>query len=417
MSTPHVVIVGGGFGGVYTARFLAPYVKSGSVKVTLLNRNNFFLFTPLLHEVAAGSLTSTSVIEPIREIFRDECIRFIQTEVTGIDTKMKRVITTTGSVPYDFLVLSQGADTNFYGVTGAKENSLTLKNLSDAINIRKRIVDSLEKASNSTDGEERKKLLSLIVVGGGPSSIELIAELSEFMHESRKIYFKHTNIEKKEMSVTLVSSSSEILGQFPGGIGKIAHRTLAKKGIRIITSATVTAVSDGKVALADGTTLVGGHIVWAAGVTPNTLSKENFTLDKGNRVVVNQFLQAQGHENVFCLGDVACFMADPKDTHPLAMLAQVAAQQAKTVAINIPRSIRNKPLTPFIYKQKGLLVSLGKWNAAGTIYGYTFSGKIMWWVWRTVYLFNFHSWSKRVKIAVEWTVHLFRNRDISQTLS
>lgn len=417
MSTPHVVIVGGGFGGVYTARFLAPFVKTGSIRVTLINRNNFFLFTPLLHEVAAGSLSATSIVEPIREIFRDECVRFLETEVSTVNTKEKTVVTKLGTIHYDYLVLSSGADTNFYGVNGAKENSLTLKSLKDAMNIRNKIVSALEEASHTEDSETRKRLLSLIVVGGGPSSVELIAELSEFMRDTLKIYFKHTSILPREMSITLVSSSSEILGQFPGNIGKIARRTLAKKGIRIITGATVTAVSNKKVALADGTNLSAEHIIWAAGVTPNTIGKENFKLDKGNRIVTNSFLQAEGHDNVFCLGDVACFMMHPTDTHPLAMLAQVAAQQAKTVAKNIPRLIRNKSLIPFVYKEKGLLVSLGKWQAAGNIYGITFHGKIMWWVWRTVYLFNFHSWRKRAKIAVEWSVNLFRNRDISQILS
>ncbi len=414
MSTPHVVIVGGGFGGVYTARFLAPFVKTGSLKVTLINRDNFFLFTPLLHEVAAGGLSATSVVEPIREIFRDACVQFIQTEVSTVHTKDKTVVTKNGTIPYDYLVLSSGADTNFYGVSGAKEHSLTLKSLADAMDIRSRILSSLEEASRTEDVETRKRLLSLIVVGGGPSSVELIAELSEFMRDTLRIYFKHTTIKPREMSITLVSSSSEILGQFPGSIGKIAHRTLAKKGIRIITGATVTAVSDKTVALADGTNLKAEHIIWAAGVTPNTIGKENFKLDKGNRIVTNSYLQAEGHSDVFCLGDVACFMMHPTDTHPLAMLAQVAAQQANIVAKNIPRLIRNKPLTPFIYKEKGLLVSLGKWNAAGVIFGVTFHGKLMWWVWRTVYLFNFHSWSKRSKIAVEWSVNLFRNRDISQ---
>ena len=287
--------------------------------------------------------------------------------MSGVDSKSKTITTSIGTIHYDYLVLSSGADTNFYGVAGAKEHSLTLKSLADAMAIRNRIISAFETASHTHDEDTRKSLLSLIVVGGGPSSIELIAELSEFMHDTLKLYFKHTAIRKKEMSITLISSSAEILGQFPGSIGRIAHRTLARKGIRIITSAMVTAVSEGKVSLKDGSSFSAKHIIWAAGVTPNTIGKENFILDKGNRVMTNSLLQAEGHQNIFCLGDVACFKTSPTDTHPLAMLAQVAAQQAKTVAHNIPAHIQNKKLYPFLYHERGLLLSLGKWNAAGTV--------------------------------------------------
>ncbi len=199
MHTPHVVIIGGGFGGVYTARFLSPFAKNGSLKITLINRNNFFLFTPLLHEVAAGSLSATSVVEPIREIFRDECVRFVQTEVKNINIKEKTVITNTGTIPYDFLVVSTGADTNFYGVTGAQEHSLTLKNLADAIRIRNRIISSFEKASHTEDAEERKRLLSLIVVGGGPApgiNGVIAAATIEAINRGYKVLGIHTGFKR-----------------------------------------------------------------------------------------------------------------------------------------------------------------------------------------------------------------------------
>jgi len=412
MSKPHIVIVGGGFGGVYTARFLRPLLEDGSIRVTLINRENYFLFTPLLHEVASGGLTPRSVIEPMREIFKNSGVRFIEADVSSIDTSAQTLKADTETISYDYLVLSAGATTNFYGVRGAEQYSHTLKNLQDALHIRSALIIACEKASRIENTTERKALLSCVVIGGGPAGVELASELVDFMKTTLSAYFNKTEIRPDDMSVTVLSSSPELLPQFPKSIGVIAHKALVKSGVKIQNNTTVAEIRKKEIILSDGRTMVAEHIIWVAGVKPQPLKLAANTLDKGGRVITDQYLRVVHFENIFALGDIACCMPKSQQT-PLPMLAQVAAQQAKIAAFNLRNIIFKKKLKTFVYREKGLLVSLGQWNAAGIIFGITMSGPFMWWIWRTVYLFNFHSWRKRIKIVVEWTVGIFYPRDIS----
>ena len=427
MSKKHVVIVGGGFGGIYTARYLKPLIEKGLVDVTIINRNNYFLFTSLLHEVATGGLSPTSVVEPIREIFRHSHVRLVQDEVKSINPEKKEVTTTTTIIPYDYLVVSSGAETNYYGVSGAKENTFSLKNLSDAQILRKQLIDSCENGALTNDEEERKKILSCIIIGAGATGVELSAEILEFMHDTLCAYYSKCGFDKSHMKITLVSASPDVLPQFPPNLRKLALLELTKKGIHVMTSENVTEVEWGKVIFSNKSFITAGTIIWVAGVKPTSIdifsSLNGIEKEKSGRLKIDQFLRvvdqknassqgsssqdisSQKSSNIFSLGDVS-------GTAP--MLAQVAAQQAKIVAKNIGASILDKPLIPFVFKQKGLLVSIGQWYAIGNIYGITMKGPFMWLIWRTVYLFNFHSWRKRVRIAIEWTINFFYPRDITE---
>src|SRR3989344_5939326 len=189
MQKKHIVIVGGGFGGIYTARYLKPLVKKGLIDVTIINRKNYFLFTPLLHEVATGGLSPISVVEPIREIFRHDNIRIVVDEVKHIDTQSRQVETLSATFSYDYLVISSGAETNYYVVQGARENTLNLKDLRDAQILRKKLIDACEKGSLSEDEKEKEKILSTVIVGAGPTGVELAAEIMEFMHETLCAYY------------------------------------------------------------------------------------------------------------------------------------------------------------------------------------------------------------------------------------
>ncbi len=407
MKKAHVVIVGGGFGGIYTARHLQPLIKAGKVDVTLINKSNYFQFTPLLHEVATGGLSPMSVVEPIREIFRRGSVHFIQSEVTSIDLEKKEVTIPEKLIGYDYLVISSGAETNYYGTPGAQENTLTLKNLNDALTIRRTLIDACEKAAHIADTDERKKILSIAVVGGGATGVELGAEIIEFLEETVSAYYGNTcHIKKSDIQVSIVAASPDLLPPFPPALRKIAELELIRKGVRVLLGETVTEVKPGKILFADKTFVEAKTVIWVAGVKAvypsiiGTVAKE-----KNGRITIDEFLRAAGKTDIFCLGDAS-------GTAP--MLAQVASQQGKTVARNIAASIDSLPLTPFIFFEKGLLVSLGQWYAAGKIFGITVSGPIMWWIWRTVYLFNFHSWRKRMKIGAEWTVNLFYPRDITK---
>ncbi len=372
-----IIIIGGGFGGTYTARYLSSLSQSGIADITLISRDNYFLFTPLLHEVATGSLTPNNVIESIEEILQGKKIKFIQDEVVSIDINNKKVKTKTSELEYDYLVISSGAETNYYGTIGAKENSFTLKNLNDAITIRKSIIDLHKKEGD----------ISSIVIGAGPTGVELAAELIEFLHTK----------------VTLVAASKDVLHQFPMKLQQIAHRELLRKNVNVMVDRVVTSVEPGKVIFKDGTSISAKNIIWVAGVKPSAPIIDGIEYEKSGRIKVDEYLRI--NNRVFALGDVS-------GTTP--MLAQVATQQGMSVAGNIIANITNKPLLPFIFNQKGLLVSLGKWYAAGEISGITMKGPIMWLIWRTIYLFNFHCWRKRIEIVVEWIINLFSPRDITE---
>lgn len=406
MKKIHVVIVGGGFGGIYVAKHLKYLAQEGILDITIINRTNYFLFTPLLHEVATGGLSPTSVVEPIREIFRNCPVEFVQDEVTTIDSTKKEVGTKTHIFAYDYLVISSGADTNYYGIDGAERNTFSLKNLGDALALRRHIIMSCEKGALTNDEEEKKKLLSCIVVGAGATGVELAAEIIEFMKETLCSYYHGCNMDKSHMSVHLVAASPDLLSQFPEKLREIAKKELEHDGVNVMTNMKVTKVEQGKIVFADGSSIEGNTIVWVAGVRPSYVEIPGIEKDeKSKRIKVDEYLRAMGAGGIFAIGDSS-------GTFP--MLAQVAVQQGKNVATNIINSIDGTVMEPFKFKQKGLLVSLGQWYATGEIFGLTLKGPFMWWLWRTIYLFNFHSWRKRIKIASEWTVNLFYPRDISQ---
>ena len=324
MNKIKIIIVGGGFGGVYTAKYLKPLIKSGFAEVTIINKDNYFLFTPLLHEVATGGLSSTSVVEPIEEILRGMGVNFIQDEVISISTNRKEIATGTKTLSYDYLVISSGAETNYYGTPGARENTFTLKSLSDAISIRRTLLDNCRKASTMKDEDEKTKTLSSIIVGGGPTGVELAAELIEFMHETLCSYYKMCGFSKNHMKVNLVAASKDILPQFPIKLQSIAHKELLNKGVNVMVDTAVTSVESGKITLKNGNSIVANTIIWVAGVKPKLPNMEGVELEKSGRIKIDEYLRVK--EDIFALGDVS---------GTLPMLAQVAVQQGRNVAHNI----------------------------------------------------------------------------------
>lgn len=399
-----IVIVGGGFGGVYTALNLYKKFGVDEAYITIINKNNYFLFTPLLHEVASGGLTPDSIIESIREVFRGSAVRVVEGMVNEIDHENKVVKTTTESFKYDYLVVSPGAETNYFCTEGAKEHAFTLKNLQDAINLRNHIIETCEKAVQT----KNKDLLTVAVVGAGPSGVELAAEVLEYMQHTICSYYKASGFKKEDIKVNLITTTPDVIAQFPQKMRDIAMLQLKKKGMSVLVNAIVTKVEPNLLTFKDGTTLRAHTLIWVAGVTPSLSGIKGidsvFSISAKNRIEITKSLQSTKFPEVFSLGDSS-------GTDP--MLAQVAVQQGKTVAENIYALATGGTPTDFTFKQKGLLLSIGQWYAVGNFFGMTFKGRIMWWVWRTAYLFNFLSWRKRFEIAHEWTTNLFYPRDIT----
>lgn len=404
MNKTKIVIVGGGFGGVYTAKNLQKYFDCDSAEITLINPSNYFLFTPLLHEVATGNLASESIVEPIRELFRGSCINFVEDIVTEVKSATKEIVTTHATFSYDYLVISAGAETNYFGTPGAKENSITLKNLNDAIALRNHIISTCEKAVK----ENNKELLSVAIVGAGATGVELATELVEYMQHTIFSYYQASGFVKEDIKITLVTATPDVISMFPQKMRDIALVELNKRGVQVMANAMVTKVDPHSITFKDGQILNAETLIWVAGVTPSLSNIKGVEVGPKKRIEVSESLQSLKNPEIFALGDAG---------GAFPMLAQVAVRQAKVVAQNIHLLARkgetNPPLVPFSFEQKILLISLGQWSAAGHFGNITLRGPIMWFIWRTVYLFNFISWRKKAEIVTEWTINLFYPRDIT----
>ena len=418
---PHVVIIGAGFGGVYVAKYLVSELGD-AVEITIINRDNYFLFTPLLHEVATGSLSYQSVIEPVAEMFRGTHVHFAETEAHHIDFENKTVEAESQTFPYDYLVIASGSKTNFFGVPGVAEHAIMLKTLSDAMALRKRIIETIKKASRVSNPEERKHLISFVIVGGGPTGVELTAELSEFVQQVARSYYSKA-LEANEISITLIASGADLIPQFSPQVRAKALSVLKGKGIEILLGTAVTEIQADGVQTKDahGTRFIpAGTIVWAAGVQAVLPEmKGEAHVHKSGRLMVNGSLQVEGHTDAFAIGDEA-IPAMKEGEMPVPQLAQSAVEEAKIAAKNISELVRSAQenrtpaLSGFTYRSKGMLISLGSWQAAGDAFGFHLSGPIMWFVWRTTYLFKFIPWRKRLSIVFEWTINLLSPRDISE---
>lgn len=412
----HIVVIGGGFGGVYTAKYLVPLIQKGLVTVTLISKENYFLFTPLLHEVATGGLSPESVVEPLREVFRGTGVLVVEDTVVRISVHDRVVHGKNGVYPYDYVVVATGASTRVPSfVTPGALWVHTLKSLADARAIRNALIEQFEKAVALPTRHKRKKALSFVVVGAGPTGVETVAEIADFTRIALCAYFKDAGIQSDDVSITLVGSSVDVVPQFHPAVREYVADVLKKKGIRLMLGLPVSSVKDYRVVLSDTHALPASLVVWSAGVVPVAPPiLGGIQQEKSGRVLVDQSLRVIDVERVFALGDVAAFYGGQDGSRPLPSLAQVAVRQARVVASSIEAACLGKTLPTFSYQIKGLLLSLGQWNAAADMLGVRFYGKSAWWFWRTVYLFNFTSWRKRFRVAMEWTINLFSPRDITR---
>ncbi len=433
MLRPHILILGAGFGGTYVAKELVSRVKAGEIDVTLVNRTNYFLFTPLLHEVATGSLSPRNVAEPLREIFVKTGVRIVQGTVDAVNASSRTVTIRENShvhtLKYDYLLIATGAETNYYGIPGAPEITLPLKDLADAAAVRNRIIDSFERAVLEADETERKNLLSFAVVGGGATGVELAAELSELVNNMVKRYYggSHCRADDprkcspEEPTLTLVHAGKELLEMFQPSLRAAAHDRLTKNGVNVRVNTAVTSVTRAGLVLASGETLRASTIIWTAGVKAIVPHFEDMkpTLT-GGRLAVDSYFRVLGTDRIFAMGDAAAyvdphnFAANTANTKPLPMLAQVAEKEAAIIAYNLLASVRTKELRDFHYHSQGSMVSVGQWFAIGEIFSMKLAGWFTWWLWRTVYIFKFASWRKRIRIGFEWAFELISPRDITK---
>jgi NADH dehydrogenase len=410
-----ILIIGNGFGGTYALKRLHKFFhKDRNVELSIIGDKNYFLFTPLLHEVATGGINPENIIEPIRKVLGCCLKNFYLGTAELINTTDCTVSVGENIIPYDYLVLAPGAQTNFYNIPGAEKYSFPLKTIRDAIKIKNQTITMIEKASHSNDSFERKKMLRFVIVGGGPTGVELAAELQELIYENFSHYYSKDIIQ--DSSVVLIQRESQLMMQFGPKMRQKSLEILKKKGVDVMLNMSVTEVGDSYVTILSektgGKKLETETVIWSAGIKPNIL---NFDIvperSPDGRLIVNEYLQLKDHKEIFAIGDIALFKTA---TTALPALAQVAEKEARHVAQNIQFAIRGKQLKPFSFSQHVSLVSLGQWAAIGEVFNFTFWGGITWWIWRTVYLSKLISFRKKLRVALDWTIDTFSARDISQ---
>lgn len=408
-----IVILGAGFGGVYVYKHLHKvFHHDPDVELVMVNQTNYFLFTPLLHEVATGSIGPENIVEPIRKVLGCCLADLHVTEVESISLKKKYVETLHGRIDYDYLVVGLGATNNFFAVPGAAENCFTLKNIKDALHIKNRCIDLCEESLHIDDENERKKMLRIVIIGGGATGVELAAEMIELFHHTLEKYFCNKSI-RRDAEIVLVHRDAELLPMFSEKLRKKSQQVLTKKGIKVMLNTEVVRVDNQGVHLKNGDVLETHTAIWTAGIMPTPVNLDVKVKNKNGSIPVEMTLNMKDYPEVFVIGDMAGYI-DPHTQKPLPALAQVAFRQSDFVASNIIRSLQNRPLLEFHYKHTASMISLGQWMALGEIAKFSFSGHLAWWMWRTIYLSKLISWQKKLKVAGNWTLNLFSPRDISR---
>ena len=392
-----IAIVGGGFGGIYT--LLALQKSLPTSEIYIFNKDSDFVFTPLLHEAATGGVGTDNIAVPIRSFIKSCNVKFINDTVVKIDTDSSKVISLSSEYYFDYLILATGSDSNSYDTKGVYEHCLFLKTINDALSIKRRIISNLEKYCITQD----LSLLSITVIGGGPTGVELAFEIDEFISTTLTKYFRDETI-KDYLIVNLICSSSSILDSMPINMQNEAVKRLKHTKIKFIGKTYAREVTKHGVKLDNGDFISSYTVIWCAGVKPTL---PNFTINN-LKMNLNPNLTLGDFSNIYAIGDCVNYGTT------IPMDAQAAVKQANYVATSIKDKIHNKPSKKaFVYKSSGQLISLGRWHAAGVIFGIPISGPIAWWVWRTVYLIRFPSRSKRFKIMIDWTISLFSERDMS----
>ncbi|MDN5845443.1 MAG: NAD(P)/FAD-dependent oxidoreductase [Candidatus Nitrosocosmicus sp.] len=431
----HIVILGGGFSGVGVLKNLQnEFDHNNNVEITMISKNNFLLFTPMLPEIVSGSIETRHIVTPLRSFCNKAT--FYEAEVKSIDLDNKQIamIHTIGREPqtsnaeekeghvhklrYDYLVIALGSENNFFGNSNIQENTFTLKTITDAILLRNHLIKVLEQASIEQDDKElRKSLLTFVVVGGGFSGVETVGAVNDFIRESVKLYYP--NIYMSDVKVVLVSATNNLLEQIDEDLGRYALEKLKVNGVEFIMDTLVKDVAEDKAILNDDTVMPCYTLIWTAGVTPNKLITDlNCKHDENHRIITNNHLEVNNYENsVYSLGDCAS-ITNPHTGKPYPPTAQHAIKQSEVVSKNIISLIKGKPEKDkqiFDYKSKGMMAQIGKRTGVAIFFSkIKLHGFLAWWLWRMYYLINLPTTKKKIKVIGDWTFDFIFKPDVSQ---
>ena len=403
---PLVVIAGAGFGGLTCARAL----KHAPVDVMLVDRNNFHLFTPLLYQVASALLDPGEVARPVRQLIRPLAnADFLEASITGVDFDGRHLLTDHGPIHYDYLVLATGAQSDYFGNASLADHSLGLKELDEGLAVRNRILSQFEASRWEDDPEERRKLLTFAIVGGGPTGVEMAGALSELIRfVLRKDY---RNLDTNEVRVVLIEAAPHVLGAFVPSLRDAARRSLVKKHVEVRLNSKVEAITGTTLRFEGGEEIPTGLVIWTAGVRASELGwSAHVQLTRQSRIKVEPTLQVPGHPVVFVIGDLA---GASDGSALLPMLIPVAMQAGRHAAASIREMVGTGGARAFQYKDPGIMATIGRNSAVAQIRGFHFSGFIGWFIWLTVHLINVISFRSKVIVFVNWAwEYLFLDRPI-----
>jgi NADH:ubiquinone reductase (H+-translocating) len=409
-----IVILGGGFGGVYAAMELEKLLpRESAIDVCLVSRDNFFLFTPMLHEIAASDLEITNIVNPLRKLLRK--VEVLVGEVHQIDLAAKRVLISRDSrnypqqIGYDHLVIALGSVTSFHNLAAFADLAVPMKSLSDAIRLRAKILRHLEEANSGVKPVDLQSLLTFVVAGGGFAGVETVAALNDFVREALPFY---PSLRQEMLRVILVHSGHVILPELGQGLGRYTQNVLTQRGVEIRLNTRVKDMTEENVFLIDGVSIPTRNLVWTAGTAPSPIISTLPCAKERGRLLVDQFLRVPDWPDVWSVGDCA-FVPDvrnPGKSHPPT--AQHAIREGEVVAQNIAAALVGRPLKSFSFKTVGLLASIGRRMGVARIFGFNFSGFFAWWLWRTVYLSKLPGLDKKIRVAFDWTLDLLFPKDV-----
>lgn len=403
LGKPRVVIIGGGFGGLEVANGL----RNAGVQTVLFDKYNHHCFQPLLYQVATSALETSNIVFPFRRNFSDyKNFYFRLGEVTQIKAEENCIETSIGSVKYDYLVIANGAGTNFYGMKDVEEHAYAMKTITDSIKLRNSIIRNFERALLVDDPIVMNSLIDFVVVGGGPTGVELAGALAELkLHVFPKDY---KELDIKDMDIHLIEASDRLLNGMSDVASQKAKEYLEKLGVHVHMKAAVKSYDGTTVTLSDGSTLTSRMMIWAAGVTGQPIGgipAEVF--GRGRRIKVDAFNRVTGYENIFAVGDACIMDGDTSFPNGHPQMAQPAMQQGALVAKNIKRLIENKPLKPFHYFDKGSMATIGRNKAVADLKAVKLQGFVAWLIWMFIHLVSLIGFKNKFFVLLSWIFSYF----------
>jgi NADH dehydrogenase len=418
MNTTRIVIVGGGFAGLYAAMHLDKgLARRADVEVTLISHENFILFTPMLHEVAAGDLYPGDIVNPLRRILRH--VNVFEADVQNVDVEKRLVRCTAGmaegelNFEFDHLLLTLGSETNFFNMDGLRDWSVTMKSLSDAALLRNRMVALLEEASLQSEEAARRQLLTFVTAGGGFSGTETTGAVNDFVRETIRYY---PRLREEMIRVVMVHPGDFILPELGEELGRYAERKLSERKVEVIKGQRVANYDGVVVTLSDGTSIPAATLIWTAGVEPSPVIASLPYPKEHGRLLVSEYLAVTGVPGLWAAGDCAAVpILNTEKFHPPT--AQHGLREGVVVAKNIEAIVLDRPLKSFRFKMLGQLASIGHHTGVAMVFGIKFSGFIAWWFWRSVYLMKLPRLAKKLRVMASWTLDIFFGQEIEQMVT